>query len=99
MWFFCTEGKSHVGQLKDLFFPKNKNFSLDTFVLTGAPCSFHCGNNSSKALVSKTLPLKMCAPTSDPFSNMQTFKLESSCFNLIAVDNPAGPAPTIWNWF
>ena len=37
----------------------NLFFSLETLVLTGAPSSFHLGNNSSKALVSKTLPLKI----------------------------------------
>ena len=50
---------NHVGQLKDFDFPKNKNFSLLTFVFTGAFNSFQLGNNSSKALVSKTLPDKI----------------------------------------
>ena len=52
--------------------------------------SFHLGNNSSKALVSKTLPLKICAPISDAFSSKQTFKFASSCLSLIAVDKPDG---------
>ena len=51
--------KTHVDQLKDLFFPKNKNFSLETFVFIGASSSFHLGMSSSSALVSKTLPLKI----------------------------------------
>ena len=51
----------------------------------GAFNSFQLGINSSKALVSKTFPLKICAPISAPFSNKQTFKLESSCFSFIAV--------------
>ena len=38
---------------------KNKNFSLETFVLIGAPCSFHFGRSSSSAFVSKTFPLKI----------------------------------------
>ena len=33
--------------------------SLESLVLTGAPSSCHLGNNSSSALVSKTLPLKI----------------------------------------
>ena len=61
----------------------------------GAPSSLQLGNNSSRALVSKTFPLKIWAPTSAPFSKTQTFKLELSCFNLIAVVKPEGPAPTI----
>jgi hypothetical protein len=48
-----------VGQLKDFDFPKNKNFSLETLVFIGELSSFQLGNNSSKALVSKTLPLKI----------------------------------------
>ena len=45
--------------LKDLVFPKNKNFSLVTFVFIGEFSSFQLGNNSSKARVSKTFPLKI----------------------------------------
>jgi hypothetical protein len=52
-------GSNHVGQLNDLVFPKNKNFSLDTFVLIGELSSFQLGKSSSNALVSKTLPLKI----------------------------------------
>ena len=48
-----------MGQLNDLFFPKNKNFSFETLVLIGELNSFQFGNNSSKALVSKTLPLRI----------------------------------------
>ena len=64
LWFFWTEGSNHVGQLNDLFFPKNKNFSLETFVFIGAPSSFHLGSSSSSAFVSKTFPLNICEPTS-----------------------------------
>ena len=56
--------------------------------------SFEPGINSSSALVSKTLPLKIWAPTSDPFSKTQTLISGFSCFSLIAVDRPDGPAPT-----
>ena len=84
-----------MGQLNDFVLPKNKNFSLLTFVLIGAFKSFQFGNNSSNARVSKTLPLIMCAPISDAFSNKQIFKLESNCFNFIAVAKPEGPPPTI----
>ena len=86
-------GRSQVGQLKDLVLPKNKNFSLETFVLIGELRSFQFGKSSSNALVSKTFPLKICAPISDAFSNKQTFKFESNCLSLIAVDRPDGPPP------
>ena len=55
--------------------------------------SLQFGNNSSRARVSNTFPLKIWAPISDAFSNKQTFKFASSCFNFIAVDNPDGPPP------
>ena len=84
-----------MGQLKDLFFPKNKNFSFVTLVLIGEFNSFQLGKSSSKALVSKTLPLRIWAPISDAFSNKQTFNSGSYCFYLIAVDKPEGPPPTI----
>ena len=79
----------------DDFFPKNKNFSFLTFVLIGAPFSFQSGISSSSALVSNTLPLNMCAPTSDPFSKIQTFKSGFICLSLMDVAKPAGPAPTM----
>ena len=61
----------------------------------GVSNSFQPGINSSKALVSKTFPLNICAPISDAFSNKQIFNSELSCFNLIAVASPDGPPPTI----
>jgi hypothetical protein len=42
-----------------------------------------------------TAPDKICAPTSDPFSNMQTLVSGDCCLMRIAADKPAGPAPTI----
>ena len=84
-----------MGQLIDFIFPKKINFSLVTLVLTGAFNSFQFGNNSSKALVSKTLPDKICAPISDAFSKRQTLISGFNCFNLIAVESPEGPPPTI----
>ena len=84
-----------MGQLNDFDLLKNKNFSLLTFVLIGAFSSLQFGSNSSNARVSKTFPLNIWAPISDAFSNKQMFKLESSCFNFIAVVNPEGPPPTI----
>lgn len=58
------------------------------------------GKSSSKALLSKQLPLKIWAPISDPFSNKHTlislvYFYYSNYFNLIAVANPAGPPPTM----
>ena len=41
------------------FLFKNKNSSIETLVLMGAFFSFQSGINSSRALVSKTLPLRM----------------------------------------
>ena len=61
------------GQLKDFVLLRNKNFSLETLVLIGELSSFQLGNNSSKALVSKTLPLRICAPISEAFSSKHTF--------------------------
>ena len=94
-WFFWTLGSSQVGQLIEFCFPKNKNFSFLTLVLIGALFSFQSGISSSKALVSKTFPLKIWAPTSDPFSNIHTFKSGLICYNFIDVAKPAGPAPTM----
>ena len=37
----------------------------------------------------------MWAPTSDPFSKIQTFKSGFICLSLMDVAKPAGPAPTI----
>ena len=88
MWFCWTDGSSHVGQLNDLVLLKNKNFSFETFVLTGAFNSFQLGSSSSKALVSKTFPLKICAPISEAFSSKHTFNSGSNCLSLIAVDSP-----------
>ena len=72
--------------------------SFLTGVLRGAPNSSQLGMSSLRALGSNTLPDKICAPTSEPFS---TTHIESSldcsfasCLSLIAVDSPAGPAPT-----
>ena len=39
-----------------------------TAVFTGAPIDFQSGNRSSSAVGSKTLPDRMCAPISEPFS-------------------------------
>ena len=74
-----------MGQLKDFVFPKKRNFSFVTLVFIGAFNSFQLGINSSKALVSKTLPDKICAPISDAFSNRQTLISGFNCFNFIAV--------------
>ena len=69
-------------------------FSFITLVLIGESLLLQSGMNSSSALVSKTLPLKIWAPTSEPFSNTQTLISGFSCFSLIAVERPDGPAPT-----
>ena len=83
----------------DFSFSKYLTESFLTGVLSGAPSSFQSGISSSNAFGSKTLPDKMCAPTSEPFSTTQIdISFEASiacCFSLIAVDNPAGPAPTM----
>ena len=51
------------------------------------------------ALGSSTAPDKIWAPTSEPFSTTQmliSFSFfAASCASLHAVDNPAGPAPTM----
>eukprot|EP00240_Pyramimonas_obovata_P011149 CAMPEP_0118935412 /NCGR_PEP_ID=MMETSP1169-20130426/15630_1 /TAXON_ID=36882 /ORGANISM="Pyramimonas obovata, Strain CCMP722" /LENGTH=144 /DNA_ID=CAMNT_0006878451 /DNA_START=220 /DNA_END=651 /DNA_ORIENTATION=+ len=65
----------------------------------GAPWFRQSGSSSSSARGSKTLPDKMCAPTSAPFST--THMLTScwccwdNCLRRIAAESPAGPAPTI----
>ena len=74
---------------------KNKKSSEVTFVLTGALRSFQLGISSSRAFVSNTLPLNICAPTSAAFSKRQIDMSLLICFNLMAADRPAGPAPTI----
>ncbi len=61
---------------------------------------FQFGNNSSKAVGWKQLPLRLCPPIEEDFSIIITegslFPDScASCLSLIAVDNPAGPAPTI----
>ncbi len=54
---------------------------------------------SGAAIGSITAPDRICAPTSDPFSRTQTASSPpcsaANCFNRIAADRPAGPAPTI----
>src|SRR5690606_16549555 len=42
-----------------------------------------------------TAPDRMWAPTSAPFSRTTTDRSALTCFNLMAADRPAGPAPTI----
>ena len=71
-----------------------------TSVSRGAPICFQSGNNSFKALGSKTLPLRICAPMWDPFSIRHTSKSSRlfylhNCFILMAADSPDGPPPTI----
>ena len=57
--------------------------------------SFQLGTSSSKALVSKTFPDKICEPISAPFSSTHTLTSAFSCFNLMAVARPDGPPPTM----
>ena len=84
-----------------LFSVKIKNSSPLTFVSSGGPLSIvsQSGNSSVNARGSKTLPLKICAPTSAPLSTTQTFSSMSfsiaSCFSRMAALKPAGPAPTV----
>ncbi len=71
-----------------------------TSVSRGAPICFQSGNNSFKALGSKTLPLRIWAPTWDPFSIRHTSKSSRLfCLHnyliLMAADSPDGPPPTI----
>ena len=77
----------------------NITWSSLTGTFSGAPCSFQSGKSSLMALGSSTAPDKIWAPTSEPFSTTQmVISLSFSAANwasLHAVDNPAGPAPTI----
>ena len=70
-----------------------------TGTVRGLSSSFQSGSNSSSAFGSTTAPERMCAPTSEPFSRMQTLSSRpasfASCFRRIAAASPAGPAPTI----
>ena len=75
--------------------PSGLNRLIPDWKEKGAPFSFQSGINLFKPEGSKTAPDKICAPTSEPFSNTTISKFSSSCFNLIAADSPAGPAPTI----
>ena len=68
-----------------MVFPRNKNFSLVTFVLIGLLRSFQFGKSSSSALVSKTFPESICAPISEAFSKIQIFKSDFNCLSFIAV--------------
>ena len=83
------------GILKLLFFVKKEKSSEVTLVFIGVSSSLQLGISSSIALVSKTFPLKICAPTSGAFSKIQIDNSSLSCFNLMAEERPAGPAPTI----
>jgi hypothetical protein len=56
---------------------------------------FASGNPAASVMVIGDAPESKCAPTSAPFSSTQTDSSGLSCFNRIAQDNPAGPAPTI----
>src|SRR3954447_26198125 len=55
--------------------------------------------SSSRAIGSMTAPERICAPTSLPFSRMQTESSRpaslASCLRRIAAVRPAGPPPTI----
>src|SRR5262245_27342157 len=57
------------------------------------------GKRRSSATGSITAPDRICAPTSEPFSNTTTEtslpRSLASCFSRIAAARPAGPAPTI----
>ena len=59
----------------------------------------YTGISASNAFGSQTLPDSIWAPTAEPFSTTHIdISFEASiacCFSLIAVDNPAGPAPTM----
>ena len=52
------------------------------------------GSSRSRPIGSKTMPERMCAPTSEPFSTTTTDRPASSSLSRIAAARPAGPAPT-----
>src|SRR5690606_17429020 len=73
--------------------------SRRTAVVTGAPRSFQSGNSSSSARGSNTLPDRMWAPISEPFSTTTTLSSRplsrASCPRRHAAARPLGPPPTI----
>ena len=73
--------------------------SFFTGTFNGAPRSFQLGINSSSALGWKTLPERIWAPISEPFSSKHIEKFVLfflfSWANCIAVARPDGPPPTI----
>src|SRR6185312_609147 len=57
--------------------------------------SRHSGASASSGPGSITAPDRACAPTAAAFSSTQTLRSCCNCFNRMAHDSPAGPAPTI----
>src|ERR1700754_1064501 len=73
-----------------------KNLSTFTWVFSGQSASSRqSGMSWSSATGSITMPERICAPTSEPFSTTTMLRSALSCFSLIAAERPEGPAPTI----
>src|SRR3989338_5767569 len=79
---------------------RNRQDSLVTSCLNGAPSSLQLGSSSVSDRGSITAPLKMCAPSSAAFSSTTTRKSGllaaiACCRNRIAAARPEGPPPMI----
>ena len=92
-------GMSQAGVFLVPVSDRNNTSSPVTGCDSGAPSAFQFGSSSVMARGSITAPDRMCAPGSEPFSSTTTDTslpaAAASCFSRIAVDSPAGPAPTI----
>jgi hypothetical protein len=89
----CCGGRKALGRRTAFWsLVRMTKASSVTGVSSGAPFSFQSGISSSSARGSKTLPDRMCAPTSAPFSTTHTLSswplALASCFSRMAAARP-----------
>ena len=91
-WFAICGGTT--GNLKPPVLVRNQNSSSVAGTQIGGGFSRQPGSSSSSGPGSITAPDRTWAPMVEAFSITQTVVSGDFCFNRMAKDRPAGPAPT-----
>ena len=94
-WLLISCGIMKLGSRTPPDGPSNRKRSVATSVFSGrSGSSRQSGSSRSRPIGSNTMPERICAPTSEPFSTTTTDRPASSSLSRIAAARPAGPAPT-----